>query len=114
MGLQIASVSRVSYSNKKKKNVFSMSFSLSFAECDRSCDGCTGDGPDLCEKCAEGYELRDGICSGKILCNLLPSLCLSPHSICFISIFFGCPKCEIHNFCSLLFSSSFFAFRFVS
>lgn len=33
--------------------------------CDKSCNGCSGDGPDLCEKCAEGYELRDGMCAGK-------------------------------------------------
>lgn len=33
--------------------------------CDKSCDGCSGDGPDMCEKCAEGYELRDGMCAGK-------------------------------------------------
>lgn len=34
-------------------------------ECDRSCDGCNGDGPDLCDKCADGYELRDGLCKGR-------------------------------------------------
>lgn len=37
---------------------------FSHAECDRSCDGCTGDGPDLCDKCADGYELRNGLCTG--------------------------------------------------
>lgn len=31
-------------------------------ECDRSCYGCTGDGPDMCVKCAEGYVLQDGLC----------------------------------------------------
>ena len=30
--------------------------------CDKSCDGCTGDGPDLCLKCASGHHLEDGIC----------------------------------------------------
>lgn len=40
-------------------NIFSL-------ECDRACEGCTGDGPDLCDKCAEGYELRDGMCTGII------------------------------------------------
>lgn len=24
-----------------------------------------GDGPDLCEKCAEGFDLRDGLCTGE-------------------------------------------------
>lgn len=37
--------------------------SYSCLECDRSCDGCTGDGPDLCLKCAENYELKDGLCT---------------------------------------------------
>ncbi|XP_055311221.1 cysteine-rich with EGF-like domain protein 2 isoform X1 [Sitodiplosis mosellana] len=32
-------------------------------KCDRACEGCTGDGPDLCDKCAEGYELRNGMCT---------------------------------------------------
>lgn len=34
-----------------------------FADCDRACNGCTGDGPDMCNSCAEGFILRDGICS---------------------------------------------------
>jgi protein disulfide-isomerase len=35
-------------------------------ECDKACDGgCHGDGPDMCEKCASGFELRDGICTGE-------------------------------------------------
>lgn len=33
-------------------------------ECDRSCAGCTGDGPDMCINCAEGYILKDGLCAG--------------------------------------------------
>ncbi|XP_050077914.1 cysteine-rich with EGF-like domain protein 2 [Anopheles maculipalpis] len=37
--------------------------SYSCLECDKSCDGCSGDGPDLCDKCAAGYELRDGMCT---------------------------------------------------
>ncbi|XP_055389428.1 cysteine-rich with EGF-like domain protein 2 [Condylostylus longicornis] len=36
--------------------------SYSCLECDRSCKGCTGDGPDMCMKCAENYSLRDGKC----------------------------------------------------
>ena len=30
--------------------------------CDKSCDGCNGDGPDSCLKCASGYHLEDRIC----------------------------------------------------
>lgn len=30
--------------------------------CDRACDGCSGDGPDMCTKCADGHKLKDNIC----------------------------------------------------
>lgn len=33
--------------------------------CDQSCDGCSGDGPDMCDRCVSGYGLKDGICMGK-------------------------------------------------
>lgn len=33
--------------------------------CDPSCDGCSGDGPDMCDRCVSGYGLKDGICMGK-------------------------------------------------
>lgn len=33
--------------------------------CDKSCDGCTGDGPDMCNKCADGYHEKDNICISK-------------------------------------------------
>ena len=35
---------------------------MSSAECDESCDGCFGDGPDMCERCKVGYVFRDKIC----------------------------------------------------
>lgn len=31
-------------------------------QCDPSCNGCHGDGPDMCEACAEGYKLQQNIC----------------------------------------------------
>ncbi|XP_065165071.1 cysteine-rich with EGF-like domain protein 2 isoform X1 [Atheta coriaria] len=31
-------------------------------DCDRSCAGCTGDGPDMCIRCASGYVLRENMC----------------------------------------------------
>lgn len=37
-----------------------------FVECDKSCSGCSGDGPDECTECAAGFELRDGLCKGEI------------------------------------------------
>lgn len=46
-------------------------------ECDRSCDQCSGDGPDLCNKCAEGYELRNGLCTGKSKLFAFPSYYIS-------------------------------------
>ncbi|XP_012265730.2 cysteine-rich with EGF-like domain protein 2 [Athalia rosae] len=31
-------------------------------ECDKACDGCTGDGPDMCIKCVDGHRKKDNIC----------------------------------------------------
>lgn len=52
--------------HKCTKNQFCVNSEGSFKclECDKSCDGCTGDGPDLCNECTDGYELRDGLCKG--------------------------------------------------
>lgn len=33
-----------------------------FIECDRACDGCYGDGPDMCLRCTQGYKLDNGYC----------------------------------------------------
>lgn len=33
--------------------------------CDRSCQSCTGDGPDMCDKCAEGYIMKHKRCVGE-------------------------------------------------
>ncbi|PNF21193.1 hypothetical protein B7P43_G05107 [Cryptotermes secundus] len=30
--------------------------------CDRACESCQSDGPDMCDKCAEGYTLKDNVC----------------------------------------------------
>jgi len=30
--------------------------------CDKSCEGCFGDGPDMCEKCASGFVLKNKMC----------------------------------------------------
>uniref|UniRef100_A0A0A9W637 Cysteine-rich with EGF-like domain protein 2 n=1 Tax=Lygus hesperus TaxID=30085 RepID=A0A0A9W637_LYGHE len=37
--------------------------SYSCLKCDQSCDGCHGDGPDMCQSCAEGFRLKDGLCT---------------------------------------------------
>lgn len=34
------------------------------AACDRACETCEGDGPDMCIKCAQGYILQDIMCVG--------------------------------------------------
>ncbi|KAG7196483.1 hypothetical protein KM043_000032 [Ampulex compressa] len=31
-------------------------------DCDKACDGCTGDGPDMCLKCADGYHKQNNLC----------------------------------------------------
>lgn len=33
-------------------------------ECDNSCLGCTGDGPDMCIACANGFTLIENVCVG--------------------------------------------------
>ncbi|RWS29808.1 cysteine-rich with EGF-like domain protein 2 [Leptotrombidium deliense] len=33
------------------------------SECDKACNGCNGDGPDLCYKCADGYTKKENICN---------------------------------------------------
>ncbi|KAL2723181.1 cysteine-rich with EGF-like domain protein 2 [Vespula maculifrons] len=30
--------------------------------CDKACNGCTGDGPDMCIKCADDYHKKDNLC----------------------------------------------------
>ena len=32
------------------------------APCDKACSSCTGDGPDACDACAEGYSLSGHVC----------------------------------------------------
>lgn len=51
-----------------EKNQFCVNNEGSFSclDCDRSCIGCEGDGPDMCKECADGYELREGMCAGKL------------------------------------------------
>ncbi|XP_066995559.1 cysteine-rich with EGF-like domain protein 2 isoform X2 [Anabrus simplex] len=46
------------------KNQFCVNNDGSFSclECDKACDGCHGDGPDMCTKCAEGFTLQDTLC----------------------------------------------------
>lgn len=34
------------------------------AACDRACESCEGDGPDMCTRCAQGYTLQDNVCVG--------------------------------------------------
>jgi hypothetical protein len=31
-------------------------------QCDKACDGCNGDGPDMCLKCGKNYVLKDSYC----------------------------------------------------
>lgn len=47
-----------------KRNEFCVNNEGSFSclACDQACDTCTGDGPDMCEKCASGFVLKDNIC----------------------------------------------------
>ena len=47
-----------------------MSCFYSPAACDKACkDSCTGAGPDMCDECANGYELNeeDDTCKGEYM-----------------------------------------------
>lgn len=44
---------------------------FSFLACDKACDGCSGDGPDMCNKCAEGFKKKGNMCVGKLITTLL-------------------------------------------
>ncbi|KAL1130167.1 hypothetical protein AAG570_013105 [Ranatra chinensis] len=50
--------------NSCKTNEFCINKEGSYTclACDRACESCHGDGPDMCEKCAQGYILKDHIC----------------------------------------------------
>lgn len=54
----------VSESSPCKKNEFCVNNEGSYSclACDKACDGCHGDGPDMCDNCADGNKLRDGMC----------------------------------------------------
>lgn len=41
-------------------------------KCDRSCDGCHGDGPDMCLRCAKGFTLENGHCTAPKLTIMSP------------------------------------------
>ncbi|XP_063218653.1 protein disulfide isomerase crld-1 [Bacillus rossius redtenbacheri] len=47
---------------KKDQFCINTEGSYSCLECDKSCASCQGDGPDMCEKCAEGYTRKDNFC----------------------------------------------------
>uniref|UniRef100_A0A1B6EBB1 EGF-like domain-containing protein n=1 Tax=Clastoptera arizonana TaxID=38151 RepID=A0A1B6EBB1_9HEMI len=50
-----------------KANEFCVNNEGSFTclSCDAACNGCQGDGPDMCDKCADGFTLHDNICVDK-------------------------------------------------
>lgn len=37
-------------------------FLINVLDCDMACDGCTGDGPDMCINCADGYREKNNLC----------------------------------------------------
>lgn len=61
-----------------KRNEFCVNKEGSYSclECDKSCDGCDGDGPDMCNKCASGYTKSGNMCVDKVewYANIYPNL----------------------------------------
>ncbi|XP_075223784.1 cysteine rich with EGF like domains [Lycorma delicatula] len=57
----------VSHTNPCAKNQFCVNNEGSYTclSCDKACSGCQGDGPDMCDKCADGFTLIDGLCIGE-------------------------------------------------
>lgn len=51
--------------NRCTKNQFCLNSIGSYmcAPCDKSCDGCHGDGPDMCRRCAKGYSKKGEFCA---------------------------------------------------
>lgn len=65
-------------------------------ECDRACDGCHGDGPDMCLKCAKGYKLgQDGNCEAKSKTVLSPEANYYRYAI-YLGLFI-CTSIILHN-----------------
>lgn len=42
---------------------------INVLDCDKACNGCTGDGPDMCIKCVEGYRKKNNFCISMFLIN---------------------------------------------
>ncbi|KAJ9578009.1 hypothetical protein L9F63_025130, partial [Diploptera punctata] len=47
-----------------KRNEFCVNNDGSYTclACDKACESCQGDGPDMCDQCASGYTLKDNMC----------------------------------------------------
>lgn len=60
-GLGCTDINECDEPNKCKREEFCMNSQGSYAcfPCDKSCEGCFGDGPDMCRKCAKGYSKKD-------------------------------------------------------
>lgn len=86
---------------KQKQFCVNKEGSYSCLDCDRSCESCDGDGPDMCKKCAEGFELREGKCTGEFYCSFC---CLRSGSGAWLSSFYVRVLLFV---CSLLWFSEF-------
>lgn len=74
-------------------------------ECDRACNGCHGDGPDMCLKCAKGYKAdASGTCTAErktilapeanyyryvVYAGLCLSICILLHDSVYLASLFG-------------------------
>ncbi|KAM3926907.1 protein disulfide isomerase CRELD2 [Leptodactylus fuscus] len=56
--------------------------SFSCERCDKSCAGCSGEGPDKCKDCTTGYILEDDKCTDVNECDSAEKVCLRDNENC--------------------------------
>ncbi|XP_053319270.1 protein disulfide isomerase CRELD2 [Spea bombifrons] len=67
---------------KEDKYCLNTEGSYSCKACDRSCIGCTGEGPENCKNCTSGYVLQDSKCTDINECDGEEKVCLRDNENC--------------------------------
>ncbi|XP_063301134.1 protein disulfide isomerase CRELD2 [Pelobates fuscus] len=67
---------------KDDKYCLNIEGSFSCRVCDKSCSGCTGEGPENCQNCTSGYVLQDDKCTDINECDENEKVCLRANEDC--------------------------------